>query len=176
LRMPIPVTVRISRPNQAIGLVMLGLSSSIAGCMGYAPGAKSYWDEQVKAMCKEDGGLTVYERVRISRDQINRGLLPMAADGRVGVATQNTAHPEAPIYTVWRVSQIRESNPRVRRIESTVIRRVDQAVVARQVIYARAGGDLPTGMSEGTSFICPDGERLTTELHEQLFIIEGENK
>src|SRR5687767_2071730 len=100
----------------------------------------------------------------------------MAADGRLSVATKNSAHPDAPVYAVRQVAQIRDSNPRVQRIESTVIRRVDQAVVARQVIYARAGGDFPTGMSEGTSFICPDGQKLTTDLHEQLFIIEGESK
>jgi hypothetical protein len=164
-----------SQPNLAMGLLMLGLLWSIVGCMGYVPGAKSYWDEQVKAMCKEDGGVTVYERVRISRDQINRRVLPMAADGRLSFTTKELAHPDAPIYSVERVvSQIRDRNPRVRRIESTIVRRIDQVVVAKHVIYARVGGDVPTGLSEGTSFICPDLQKLTSDLHEQLFIIEGD--
>lgn len=155
-------------------IAIIAIAVVVSGCMGYVPGAKSYWDEQVRAMCKEDGGVTVYERVRISRDQINRRVLPMAADGRLSVATKNTAHPEAPIYAVRRISQIRDSNPRVRRIESTIFRRIDGVVVAKQVIYARVGGDIPTGFSEGTSFICPDLQKLTTDLHEQLFIIEGD--
>lgn len=152
------------------------LAVSLAGCMGWAPGRQAYWDEQVKEMCEKDGGVTIYECVRISKAEINRHILPMTADGKLSFTTKELAHPNAPIYAVERITYLREGNPRVRRSESIIMRRTDQAVVARWVIYARAGGDFPTGFSEGTSFICPDLQKMTSDLHEQLFIIEGDSR
>jgi len=152
------------------------LITALAGCAGYVPGRQAYWDEKVKEMCEKDGGVTIYERVRISKTEINRRVLPMTADGRLSFTTKESAHPEAPIYAEERITYLRESNPRVRRTESEILRRTDEAIVARWVIYARAGGDFPTGFSEGTSFICPDLQKMTTDLHEQLFIVEGDSK
>jgi hypothetical protein len=156
-----------------LGPLILAFLLSSVGCAGYVPGAASYWDEKVKAMCEEDGGITVYERVRISKEQIERRVLPMAADGRLSFTTKELAHPEAPIYSLERVSLIHDNNPRVRRSEATIVRRIDGVVVGKRVIYTRAGGDFLTGFSEGTSFLCPDPERMTTELHKKLFTIEG---
>ena len=156
--------------------VAAGLVAALAGCMGYVPGRQAYWDAKVKEMCEKDGGVTVYEQVRISRAEISRHVLPMTADGRLGFTVKELAHPEAPIYAIERVTYLRESNPRVRRREYLIMRRADQAVVAKWVVYARAGGDFPTGLSEGTSFICPDLQKMTSDLHEKLFIVEGDSK
>lgn len=144
--------------------------------IGFYEGRKAYWDAKVREMCEKDGGVTIYERVRISRAEINRHVLPMTADGRLSFTTKELAHPYAPIYAVERITYVRESNPRVRRTESVIMRRTDQTVVAKWVIYARTGGDFPTGFSEGTNFICPDLQKMTSDLHEQLFIIEGDSK
>lgn len=152
------------------------LAATLASCMGWVPGRQSYWDEKVKEMCEKDGGVTVFERVRISKAEISRHVLPMTADGRLGFTTKALAHPDAPIYAVERTTHIRDGNPRVQRVESEIVRRADQVVVAKWVIYARAGGDFPTGLSDGTNFICPDLQKMTSDLHEKLFMIEGESK
>ena len=159
--------------GKAIAMLLLVI---LASCMGWAPGQQAYWDEKVKEMCEKDGGVTVYEQVRVSRAEISRRVLPMTADGKLSVTVKELAHPEAPVYAIEQVTYLRESNPRVRRTEYLVMRRADQAVVAKWVVYARAGGDSPTGVSEGTSFICPDLQKMTSDLHEKLFIVEGDSK
>jgi len=169
---------RAGAPNAGLlkTTAIVFLASTLLGCMGWVPGRQTYWDAKVKEMCEKDGGVTVYERVRISKAEINRHVLPMTADGRLSFTIKELAHPDAPIYAVERITYLRESNPRVRRTESVIMRRHDQVVVARWVIYARAGGDFPTGLSEGTSFICPDLQKMTSDLHEQLFIVDGDSK
>lgn len=165
-----------TRLKRVSAMTLVAIAASLAGCMGWAPGRQAYWDARVKEMCEKDGGVTVYERVRISRAQIARRVLPMTADGRLSFTVKEHAHPEAPIYAVEQITYLSEKNPRVRRTESVIVRRSDEAVVGKWVVYARAGGDLPTGASEGTSFICPDLQKMTSDLHEKLFLIEGELK
>ncbi len=152
------------------------LCGFLSACTGYVPGAKAYWDAQVKEMCEKDGGLTVYERVPISKAQISRHVLPMTADGRLGFAIKELAHPDAPVYAIEKVTTLREGEPTVQRIESLIVRRSDQAVVGKWVRYVRAGGDLPTGFSERTSFICPDLQKVTSDVDHRLFIIGGDSK
>ena len=146
---------------------------SLVGCGGWAPGKQAYWDAQLKEMCQRDGGLTVYQRVPVSKDQISRRVLPMTRDGRLGFALRDLAHPDAPVYSVEKITTLRDSDPIVRRTESAIVRRSDQVVVGRWIRYARVGGDLPTGLSEGTSFVCPDMQQLTSDVHNRLFLIEG---
>jgi hypothetical protein len=145
------------------------------GCVGYVPGAKSYWDDKVIEMCAKDGGVTVYQKVEISTDAIKRHVLPMSG-GKLSVAVKELAHPDAPIYAVETVSTIRDVEPIVRRTESLIVRRADQAIVAKSVRYARLGGDLPIGLAEGTSLICPNPQQLASDLHEQLFVIRADVK
>ena len=148
----------------------------VSACVSYTGAAKSHWDEQVKALCAKDGGVTVYQKVHISTADINRHVLPMTADGKLGFTAKELAHPDAPIYSVDRITTLKEGNPTLRRIESIIVRRSDGAVVARWVNYARLGGEPPIGLSDGTSFICPDVRKMSTDLHEQLFVIDGNPK
>jgi hypothetical protein len=127
-------------------------------------------------MCKKDGGVTVYDRVHISKADITRRVLPMTADGRLGFTVKELAHPQAPVYSVEHITYLRDGSPRVQRMESLVMRRADNALVARWVVYSRTGGDFPTGLSEATTFICPDLQQMTSDLHNKLFIIEGDGK
>ncbi|MDP2242367.1 MAG: hypothetical protein Q8K18_19690 [Burkholderiales bacterium] len=146
---------------------------SLAGCAGYAPGQQSYWDAQVREMCLKDGGVTLYERIRISKTDIDRRILPMTSDGRLSVAIKELAHPDAPVYGVERITTLhQEGNLRVSRRELQVIRRIDQVIVAKQVSYGRFGGDLPTGLVHDSSYGCPDRELRAARLAE-LFIVDG---
>ncbi len=147
------------------------LITAIAGaCGGYVPGAKSYWDDKVKEMCANDGGVTVYQKVEVSGDEINRHVLPVSA-GKLSVAPKELAHPDAPVYAIEAIRTIRDSDPVVRRAESLIVRRADQAVVAKSVRYVRLGGDFPTGLAESSTFSCPSPQQLAADLHERLFVM-----
>lgn len=159
----------ISKKKIPIALLLI---VSFAGCAGYVPGRQSYWDAQVREMCVKDGGVKIIEKMQISKadvDYLGR------VDGKISVPIKALAHPSAPAYAILKITDLRAWNPRVSRSESTIIRRADQAVVAKSVVYTRSGGDFPTGLSEGTSFVCPDLKTITSDL-QQLFIVEGDSK
>ena len=152
------------------------LNAALVGCAGYVPGRQSYWDAQVKEMCARDGGVTIYERIHISIAEIDARVLPMTSDGRLSFTTKQLAQPSSPIYALEKILNINEANPRVQRNESIIVRRADEVIVAKVIFYSRVGGDLSTGLSEGTNFSCPNLQKMTTEFHQKLFIIEGESK
>lgn len=143
--------------------------------IGFYEGRKAYWDAQVREMCAKDGGVTIFERVRVSKADIDRRVLPIAG-GMLSVAIKELAHPEAPVYGLERITRLHEAgNLRVSRIEVLVIRRTDQAVVAKEVSYGRFGGDLPTGLAHDSSYGCPDLKANAASLA-KLFIVEGASK
>jgi hypothetical protein len=150
-------------------LIATLFSAMLGGCMGYFPGRQSYGDAQVRELCAKDGGVTIYESLRILKSDID---LLGRIDGKIAIPSKGSANPKAPAYSELKITSISENNPRIYRTESAIIRRVDQAILARWVVYSRSGGDFPTGLSEGTSYICPDLKTITSNL-QQLFIVDG---
>ena len=139
-------------------VVTMAVTAFLAGCAGYVPGRQTYWDNQVRELCQTDGGSTVYETVQLTRQEYERlgGLrqgLPVPDEG--------TAKPDFPYVRVEIRTTIREANPRVMRGETVIKRRSDNKVLARSVRYWRTGGDLPTGLTEQTYFICPEQADLS---------------
>lgn len=145
------------------------LTVALAGCAGYVPGRQSYWDAQVREMCAKDGGVTVYEIVELSEEEFKRlggirGGLPLPS-----ASSKNTGYP---YFYELLDSKIRDSNPAVMRVEMLVIRRSDKKILGRSVQYFRRGGDLPTGIVEDSTFICPENLQLTN----QIFRVKWEVK
>ena len=120
-------------------------------------------------MCEKDGGVTVFERVTLSRDEYTRlggsaGVIPVYA--------HSSAHPDEPYFTETKTEYMRESNPEIRRDEVVFKRRSDDAALGRFVYYARVGGDFPTlahPSSEGCTQTKPG-------ISAQIFQIEGSTK
>lgn len=153
-----------STPVSLVWVLVMG------GCAGYVPGQQAYWDAQVREMCAKDGGVKIFENLHISRRDIE---LLGRIGGSIAIPSKNAASTNAPAYSELKITEIRGGNPRISRSESTVIRRADQAILAKWVVYSRSGGDFPTGLAEGTSFICPDLKSVTSNL-QRLFVIEKE--
>lgn len=142
----------------------------LAGCMGYAPGQQSYWDAQVREMCAKDGGVTVYERVKLTRSEYQR----LGGDrGIVSVPSRNSAGPNAPYVADRKITKIRESNPEVYRRETVIMRVADRKVLSEQVTYGRIGGDFPS-YAHPSSYGCAD-VGLPLDIEQQTFeIMESE--
>jgi hypothetical protein len=155
-----------------LAAVTLAALIVLSGCAGYAPGAKSSWDQQLKEMCARDGGVTVYERISISAEQF-------AKLGKVGAYASISPkwNMQADDVAFWEQSTmiIREGNPRVSRFEQVVRRRADEKIVARVVRYSRVGGDLPTGLAHESALTCPEEEQILAQ-REKIFRIEGERR
>jgi hypothetical protein len=147
--------------NTAAALFLFAIA---AGCSSWAPGRIAYWDQQVEELCKRDGGVTVYERVQISRSDFQS-----LWGQRLPTETTRT---DSPYYWQWNESEIRKSDPRVVRAETWVKRRSDDKLLGKSVQFLRSGGDFRTGFTEATSFVCPRNPALS----ERVFQIEENGK
>jgi len=142
------------------------LLAMLAGCMGWTPGQQAYWDEKVGEMCEKDGGITIYERVKISKGD----AIALWGKG-LPLPTENT-RKDSPYFWERIETRIRDAYPKVARAETLIKRRSDGKVLGMSVQYWRTGGDFPTGFSEATSFVCPEH----VDLSKQVFLVEGDSK
>jgi len=126
-------------------LIGLLISVTLVGCMGYVPGEQSYWDAQVREMCEKDGRVQIFERVSISKQELD-GML-RTGEGVISLKMKDSAKIEDTVYLESSETNIREGIPRVRRTEWLAVRRADKKVVARWYSYGRIGGDIPTGLN-----------------------------
>lgn len=133
-------------------------------------GRKAYWDAQLEEMCEKDKGVEILERVILTKQEAQ--LMPRV-DGKIATKSNASGAARDPVYSERKISNLRESNPRVSREDVVVIRRSDQRIVARWVEYVRVGGDMPTGLAHHSSFRCPDSKERLEELR-RLFVIQGD--
>lgn len=160
------------RRNIGRHIAVLALIAASA-CVSSPRGATSYWDEKVKDMCAKDGGVQIFERVRISRADV--GLLGKT-DGNISIPIRSLAHPDAPLYAVQKRMLLGgDGNVRIGRIESSITRKQDGAVVARWIAYSRSGGEVPIGLSDGSTYFCPDLKKIASDL-QGLFIVEADSQ
>jgi hypothetical protein len=91
-------------------------------------------------------------------------------NGRFDVLVKELAPPDAPAFAVMKREYLRRGAPEVTRVEVSVVRRQDQALLAKWVTYGRFGGDLPS-YGHPSSFGCPNPEKIASDLQE-LFVVE----
>jgi len=125
----------------AVGLVWFGL------LFWYGGGRKYYYDWQVEKLCAKDGGVKVYETVRLPAERFDKY-------GNVHIPDKKDAKPEDEYYYVSETKYLREGSPKVIRMHTQIIRRNDGNVIGESVRYGRGGGDLP-GPWHPSSFTCP---------------------
>lgn len=147
------------------------VATTLFGCLGYVPGRQSYWDAKVREMCAKDGEVQIFEKLRVSKADLN---FLSVVEGRISLPVKELAHPKAPAYAEITRTYLRQANPEVSRNEVTIVRRTDQATIARWIVYGRFGGDLPSP-GHPSSFSCPDQRKILADLQE-LFIVEGDSK
>lgn len=145
-----------------VGLIVLLILTST-----FYEARKAYWDYRVREMCEKDGGVRVFERISISREQ--SALMPRV-EGFLGVAPEATARPADPAYIRATQTALRPANPTVIRHQQDVIRRLDGKLVAEAVTYVRSGGDFPSYGFPSSAY-CPEQTRLYAQINE-IFRIE----
>lgn len=112
--------------------------------------SKEELDAEVRRLCAIDGGLRVYETVKLPPDKFNQW-------GQVNFYRpdqgENALGPE---YLFKRDTlYYKQGTPDFFRLHTKVIRRSDGRLLGESVFYKRGGGDLP-GPRHGTSFMCPE--------------------
>ena len=128
--------------------------------------SKSELDAEVKRLCAIDGGIKVYEMVRLPSDQFNEyGQINFYRPAQ-GENTLGSKY----LFKVERI-YYRQGNPEMSRTHYQVIRRSDQKLLGETVFYGRGGGDLP-GPWHDSSFACPSyAEADSLALLTKIFVL-----
>ncbi|WP_418647603.1 hypothetical protein ACNQFN_22325 [Thauera butanivorans] len=131
-------------------LVVLLLALAPLLTLGFYEGRKAYWDAKVREMCAKDGGIKVYETVRLPPEKFNEWGQPnffRPDQGEDALGVDYVFKKQAAYY--------RRGNPEMWRAHIQVIRRIDEKTLGESTSYSRRGGDLP-GPVHDSSFGCPE--------------------
>lgn len=140
-------------------LLAAALLPLLAGC------EKHRLDQQVKELCAKDGGIKVYETVKLPADRFDQWGMVKPYDP---TQKENALGPE---YLFNReITYYRQGNPDMFRMHTQVVRRSDGKLLGESVFYKRGGGDLP-GPWHGSSFMCPELS-IANDVLRQVFIKE----
>jgi hypothetical protein len=126
-----------------------------------------YWDSKVKAMCEKDGGVTVFERVELSK--VKYPQLNYAQNGEVILPINRRTSKHDPFYLKAKTDFLKEGYLKIVRYENSIIRTKDQKTLSTYVSYGRGGGDIPT-ISYPSSFSCDEIEGFESNFSKLTFI------
>jgi hypothetical protein len=128
--------------------------------IGFFEGRKAYWDYRVRGMCEKDGGVKVYETVKLPPAMLNQW-------GQVNfqVPTKYNAKPRDEYYFEWDVQHYLRGNPEVWRNHFTLIRAKDKKILGEAIGYSRRGGDFPGPWHESSFGCAPDADISVLKKH-----------
>jgi hypothetical protein len=146
----IPALVATQRFRQAATAPRLAIwAALIALLLGGCIREKDRLDEQVRQLCAKDGGIKIYEHVRLAADKFDER-------GHVNFYRRTSKEPlGAEYFFEVKVDFFRKGNPEMWRNYFQVVRRSDGKVLGESISYSRRGGDWPGPWHE-SSFGCPD--------------------
>lgn len=132
-------------------------------------GRTALLDAEVRELCAKDGGVKVYETVRLPKERFDKyGQINFYSP------TQGESALGDSYLLKTDVQYIRKGNPSLRRYHVQVFRRGDGRLLGESIGYDRGGGDLP-GPWQPSSYSCPKhhGEAVI----DKVFVIDqGANK
>ncbi|MEZ5617331.1 MAG: hypothetical protein R3E40_03515 [Rhodocyclaceae bacterium] len=122
---------------------------------------KDRLDAQVKELCAKDGGIKVYETVKLPPEKFDKY-------GVVRIPFKQDAKPSDQYYYESRMHHYKSGNPEMWQLHFVLYRRIDNKLLGEAISYARRGGDLP-GPWHASSFGCPDDADIS-DLKKRIFI------
>jgi hypothetical protein len=126
---------------------------------------KARLDDEVRRLCAIDGGVKVYEAVKMPPEKFDKY-------GVVSIPWKFNAKPDDEYYLEEETRYYRKGNPEMWRSHYRVIRRADGKVLGESVSYTRRGGDLPSPMHD-SYFSCPETTTGQLGLERSVFHVQG---
>lgn len=123
--------------------------------------SKGQLDDEVRRLCAIDGGIKVYETVKLPAERFEK-------DGSIYIPPRQMAKPNDEYYYDYFKHYMNQGNPEMWRSHTKVYRQSDGKLLGETVSYARRGGDMPGPWHE-SSFRCPQNED-SGYLMKQIFI------
>jgi hypothetical protein len=163
--MKMPLIREVRMPNFILAL-LIGMSFALSGCV-----SQTFWDARIDRLCRQDGGMTLYERVWISAEEYRR---LGGVQGTIPLPNEQSAPSGYPFLAKQSRTVLSERDPRVYRAETLYFRASDGKVLGRLVRYHRVGGDLPIG-DHHSVYTCPSQDEATAA-ERSIYSIEGFQK
>lgn len=134
----------------ALAVVVLGGCGSVQ---------KAELDREVDRLCAIDGGVHVYEVVRLPKEDFGQ-------DGEVFPQFRHLPSDKGRFgssYVVRRNNKVLvQGNPAMQRLNTLIVRVSDEKVLGEVIIYRRSGGDLPSPAA-ASRYSCPKGPDFDLE-------------
>jgi hypothetical protein len=118
-------------------------------------------DREVKRLCAIDGGIKVYETVKLPKERFDKY-------GQIRVPAKWLAKPEDEYYYESSTNYLIKGNPELWQSHYKLYRAHDNKLLGESIGYARVGGDMP-GPWHHSSFSCPEKADIT-DVKKQIFI------
>lgn len=141
---------------KGLGPMLVAALLLLTGC------EKDRLDAQVKELCAKDGGIKVYETVKLPPEKFDKY-------GAVRIPSRRDAKPEDEYYYERDTTYLRTGNPSMWRGHHRIIRRSDGKLLGESIRYSRRGGDLPGPWHE-SSFGCPPIDKDQPQLESSIFL------
>lgn len=121
---------------------------------------KDRLDREVKRLCAIDGGIKVYETVKLPEEKFDRY-------GQVSVPAKWLAKPEDEYYYEGSTNYLIKGNPELLQLRTRMYRKYDNRLLGESTVYMRRGGGIP-GPWHMPAFICP--KATDVDMKKQIFI------
>jgi len=132
------------------GLVVAASAAGFLGLLWLAEGEKWLLDRQVRELCAKDGGIRVYETVKLPAEKFNQWGQPnfyRPTQGEIALGSE--------YIFKWDLQYYKKGNPSLHRSHTQVFRRSDGQLLGEAIDYSRGGGDLP-GPWQLSALTCPE--------------------
>jgi len=106
----------------------------------------------VTQMCEKDGGVHVYETVKLSEEEYG---LYVNQFGKLSIPREDEASESIQYVRNDNRKFIRKNNPTVSRFEFVIKKRKDNKVLGKRISYSRVGGDFQVIIGHPSIYTCP---------------------
>lgn len=131
-------------------------------------GVKAHYDRQVRELCAKDGGVRVFETVKLPAekfDELKRKNFVFFSKKLAEATDEYYGEDDDHYYKQGHINVVR--------MQFRIIRRSDGKVLGESVRYGRGGGDLPGPWHE-SSFTCPDPGNPKSPKFETAIFVRGD--
>lgn len=106
---------------------------------------KAYWDHRVDELCAKDGGVTIYEKVVISKSDYFK--MKFTSTRQPILPAESDATPSDPFFYRSSAEYLYRDflDLKVVKYKQSIIRASDGKKLNQAITYGRGGGDFPTG-------------------------------
>lgn len=111
---------------------------------------KDRLDREVKRLCAIDGGIKVYETVKLLAEKFDQY-------GQIQVPAKWLAKPEDEYYYEGTTNYLIKGNPELLQLRTQIYRKSDKKLLGESTVYMRRGGGVP-GPWHTPAFYCPQKE------------------